>query len=47
MGILQENPDLNQRELADKLSMSLGLLNYWQNALTDRPFVKMGNFSKN
>ncbi len=49
MRILQENPDLTQRELADKLGLSLGGLNYCLNALIDKGFVKMGNFqnSKN
>jgi EPS-associated MarR family transcriptional regulator len=49
MRILQENPDLTQRELADKLGMSVGGLNYCLNALIDKGFVKMANFyeSKN
>ena len=49
MRILQENPDLTQRELADKLGMSVGGLNYCLNALIDKGFVKMQNFqnSKN
>jgi EPS-associated MarR family transcriptional regulator len=46
MRILQENPDLTQRELADKVGMSVGGLNYCLNALIDKGFVKMGNFSK-
>jgi EPS-associated MarR family transcriptional regulator len=46
MRILQENPDLTQRELAEKLGMSVGGLNYCINALIDKGFVKMGNFSK-
>ncbi len=46
MRILQENPDLTQRELADLLGMSVGGLNYCLNALIDRGFVKMGNFHK-
>jgi EPS-associated MarR family transcriptional regulator len=46
MRILQKNPDLTQRELADKLGMSVGGLNYCLNALIDKGFVKMGNFSK-
>jgi EPS-associated MarR family transcriptional regulator len=45
MRILQENPDLTQRELADKLGMSLGGLNYCLNALIDKGLVKMQNFS--
>jgi predicted transcriptional regulator len=42
---LQENPDLTQRELADKLGMSVGGLNYCLNALIDKGLVKMQNFS--
>jgi EPS-associated MarR family transcriptional regulator len=49
MRILQDNPDLTQRELAEKLNMSVGGLNYCLNALIDKGFVKMQNFqnSKN
>lgn len=46
MRILQENPDLTQRELANKLGMSVSGLNYCLNALIDKGFVKMANFSK-
>ncbi len=42
---MQENPDLTQRELADKLGMSVGGLNYCLNALIDKGLVKMQNFS--
>ncbi len=49
MRILQENPDLTQRELAEKLGVSVGCLNYCLNALMDKGWVKMQNFqnSKN
>ena len=49
MRILQENPDLTQRELAEKLGVSGGGLNYCLNALIDKGWVKMQNFqnSKN
>ena len=49
MRILQENPDLTQRELAEKLGVSVGGLNYCLNALIDKGWVKMQNFqnSKN
>ena len=43
MRILQENPDLTQRELAEKLGMSVGGLNYCLNALG---LVKMQSFSR-
>jgi EPS-associated MarR family transcriptional regulator len=45
MRILQENPDLTQRELAEKLNISVGGLNYCLNALIDKGLVKMQNFS--
>ncbi|NBX55381.1 MAG: MarR family EPS-associated transcriptional regulator [Betaproteobacteria bacterium] len=47
--ILQENPDLTQRELAEKLGVSVGGLNYCLKALMDKGWVKMQNFhqSKN
>jgi EPS-associated MarR family transcriptional regulator len=45
MRILQENPDLTQRDLAEKLGMSVGGLNYCLNALIDKGLVKMQNFS--
>jgi EPS-associated MarR family transcriptional regulator len=44
--ILQDNPDLTQREIAEKLGMSVGGLNYCLKALIDKGFVKMGNFQK-
>ena len=49
MRILQDNPDLTQRELADKLGVSVGGLNYCLKALIERGLVKMQNFrhSKN
>ena len=49
MRILQGNPDLTQRELAEKLGVSVGGLNYCLNALMDKGWVKMQNFqnSKN
>ena len=46
MRLLQANPDLTQRELAQGLGVSVGRLNYCLKALTDKGFVKMANFSK-
>jgi len=46
MRILQDNPDVTQRELAGKLGISVGGLNYCLNALIDKGFVEMANFSK-
>lgn len=45
MRILQEDPDLTQRELADKLGVSVGGLNYCLKALMEKGWVKMRNFS--
>ena len=45
MRILQDNPDLTQRELAEKLGISVGGLNYCLKALTEKGLVKMKNFA--
>jgi len=45
MRILQENPDLTQRDLAEKLGISVGGLNYCLKALMEKGFVKMKNFA--
>lgn len=45
MRILQENPDLTQRELAEKLGVSVGGLNYCIKALIEKGLVKMKNFA--
>jgi len=44
MRLLKENPEMSQRDLADKLGMSLGGLNYCLKALIDKGFVKLENF---
>lgn len=45
MQLLQENPDLTQRELAKKLGVSVGGLNYCLKALMEKGLVKMQNFT--
>lgn len=45
MRLLQDNPDLTQRELADKLGISVGGLNYCLKALMGKGLVKMKNFA--
>jgi len=45
MRLLQANPDITQRELADQLGVSLGGLNYCLRALTEKGWVKMQNFA--
>lgn len=42
--LLEESPDLTQREIADKLGVSLGGVNYCLRALIDKGFVKIQNF---
>jgi EPS-associated MarR family transcriptional regulator len=46
MRLLQANPDLTQRELAQQLGLSVGGLNYCLKALIDKGWVKMQNFSQ-
>lgn len=46
MRLLEVNPDLTQRELADALGISLGGLNYCLKALIQKGFVKVNNFRK-
>jgi EPS-associated MarR family transcriptional regulator len=45
MRLLQDNPDLTQRELAEQLGISVGGLNYCLKALTEKGWVKMQNFA--
>ena len=45
MRLLEENPDLTQRELAKKLGISVGGLNYCLKALMQKGLVKMKNFA--
>jgi EPS-associated MarR family transcriptional regulator len=45
MRILQENPDLTQRELAERLGISVGGVNYCLKALVEKGLVKMKNFA--
>jgi EPS-associated MarR family transcriptional regulator len=43
--LLQENPEMSQRELADAVGVSVGGIHYVLNALIDRGLVKLGNFT--
>ena len=45
--LLEDDPDLTQRQLAEKLGISLGGVNYCLKALIDLGHIKMNNFSKN
>lgn len=44
--LLQANPNLSQRELAEAMGVSLGKANYCLKALVEKGFVKLGNFSR-
>lgn len=44
--LLHENPELTQREMGDRVGISLGAVNYCLKALIDRGLVKAGNFSR-
>lgn len=43
--LLQENPELSQRELAKSVGLSVGGIHYVLNALIDKGLVKLGNFT--
>ncbi len=43
---LEQDPTLNQRQLAEKMGVSLGKTNYAIRALIERGWVKVGNFGK-
>jgi EPS-associated MarR family transcriptional regulator len=45
--LLEEEPELTQRELAQKLGISLGGVNYCLKSLIEVGHIKAGNFSKN
>jgi len=42
--VLQDNPDLSQRELAREIGLSLGKTNYCLRALIEKGFIKASNF---
>lgn len=44
--LLEDNPHLSQRELADLLGVSLGKSNYLLNALVEKGLVKIGNLRR-
>lgn len=45
--LLEQNPDMTQRELAEALGVSLGAANYCLKALVDKGWVKFENFQNN
>ena len=44
--LLHENPEMNQREIAKELGLSLGKVNFCLKALIEKGLVKVGNFSR-
>ena len=45
--LLSDNPDMNQRQIASALGVSLGKANYCLQALMEKGMIKAGNFSRN
>lgn len=45
--LLQTNPELSQRQLAEELGVSVGKINYCLRALLEKGLVKMRNFRDN
>jgi len=45
--LLSQNPELSQRDLAQKLGISLGKVNYCVRALKEKGLVKVNNFKNN
>jgi EPS-associated MarR family transcriptional regulator len=44
--ILQENPEISERELARAVGVSTGGIHYVLSAFLDKGLIKLGNFSK-
>jgi EPS-associated MarR family transcriptional regulator len=44
MRLVEEQPYISQRDMAEKVGISLGSLNYCLKALMDKGFVKLENF---
>ncbi|MAM71934.1 MAG: MarR family EPS-associated transcriptional regulator [Gammaproteobacteria bacterium] len=45
--LLEENPELSQRQIASVLGISLGKVNFCLRALIKQGWIKAGNFSSN
>ena len=45
--LLEENPEMSQRELAEALGVSVGAANYCLKALVEKGWVKFENFQNN
>ena len=47
MRLLETNPEMTQRELAEAMGVSLGAANYCLKALVEKGWVKLENFQNN
>ena len=47
MRLLETNPEMTQRELAEALGVSLGAANYCLKALVEKGWLKLENFQNN
>lgn len=47
LSLLQDEPHLSQREIAERLGVSLGKVNYCVRALAECGWIKIGNFYRN
>ena len=45
--VLENNPEMTQRDLADLLGVSLGATNYCLRALVEKGWIKLDNFQNN
>jgi len=43
--LLQENPEMSQRDIASAVGISVGGVHYCLNALIEKGMIKLGNFS--
>lgn len=46
LSLIQENPSISQRELAEDMGISVGKVNYCLKALVEVGYVKLQNFAK-
>ena len=44
--LIESNPSMSQRQIADELGISLGGVNYCLRALAEVGWIKVGNFAK-
>jgi len=43
--LLEDNPEMSQREMAETVGVSVGSMHYVLNALVEKGLVKLGNFT--